>query len=510
MPAQTAVADRTRPQDALHQVEAGKPSGAVLGPSGGNVDERDGAVTVAYVHNRHDVAYSWHHCMIEMIGWDLVREGRIMRSKPIAMTCGTDGLPEARNRVVKLFLEQDETDWLFWIDTDMGFGPDTVDRLFAAADPVERPIVGALAFTQREDEPDGLGGWRTRAVPTIFDWHITDDGEMGFMVRWKYPPDQLTRCSGTGSACVLIHRSVFERIAAQYGPVWYDRIPNTTTGKILSEDLALCLRAAADPLAIPVYVHTGVRTSHMKHLWLGEADYYGQLTLAQLTPPVPAATEKTAVIVPVLWRPQNAAPFMESLAASGAELAQVYAVADDNDLETQQAWMDAGATVIPWPAIDRPGTFAEKVNLGYAHTSEPWLFLTGDDVRFQPGWLDHAQHAARDGADVIGTNDLHNPRVTSGEHATHLLVRRAYVDEVGASWDGPEVVAHEGYAHWFVDDELVTVAKQRGAWVAAQHAKVEHRHPLWGLAPDDDTYELGREHVDEDEALFAARLAAHA
>ena len=84
--------------------------------------EREGAVTVAYVHNRHDVAYSWHHCMIEMIGWDLVREARILRGGYIGMTCGTDGLADARNRTVKLFLKENKADWLFWIDTDMG-GP---------------------------------------------------------------------------------------------------------------------------------------------------------------------------------------------------------------------------------------------------------------------------------------------------------------------------------------------------------------------------------------------------
>ena len=138
------------------------------------------------------------------------------------------------------------------------------------------------------------------------------------------------------------------------------------------------------------------------------------------------------------------------------------------------------------------------MNHAYEGTTEPWLLLVGDDVKFHPGWLDQAQHAARDGADVVGTNDLHNPVVTSGERATHLLVRRAYVDERGASWDGPKTVCHEGYRHWFVDNEIVEAAKQRGAWVFARHAKIEHLHPLWGLAPDDDTYALGRGFVERD------------
>jgi hypothetical protein len=475
-------------------------------------DDRAGAVAVGYVYNGKDVAYSWHHSVIELIGWDFAHEARILRGGYVAYKCGTDGLASARNNAVKLFLEERQADWLFWIDTDMGFAPDTIDRLLAAADPAERPMVGGLAFTQQEVDPDGMGGWRCRAAPTVFDWAVLDDGQMGFVVRWKYPPDTVTRVGGTGSACILIHRSVFERVQEKFGPVWYDRVPNTTTGQLLSEDLALCLRAGA--LDIPVHVHTGVQTTHQKTLWLAEDDYYGQVALSQLVPQVPAATEETAVIVPVLRRPGNAAPFMASLKASGAPLATVYAITDQDDPETARAWRDAGAQVVVMGYFpgqdDRPGTFAEKVNLGYKVTSQPWLLLAGDDVRFHPGWLDQAQHAARDGADVVGTNDLHNPRVTGGEHSPHPMVRRAYVDEQGASWDGPGTVAHEGFRHWFVDDEIVTAAKQRDTWVAAPHSKVEHLHPLWGLAEDDETYALGRGHIEADKALFEKRLAEHA
>lgn len=471
------------------------------------------AVTVAYVHPAEGtVAYSWHHSMVEMIGYDMAHQGRIIRGGYIAMRCGATGLVAARNDTVTEFLATRDADWLLWVDTDMGFPPDTCERLLAAADAADRPVVGALCFSQTETESDGMGGWHCRAVPTIFDWARLGDGRSGFAVRWDYPRDEVTRCAGTGSACILIHRSVLERIAASCGPSWYEMTPNPSTGQLIGEDLSFCARAGA--LGIPVHVHTGVQTSHMKRAWIAEDDYFGQVALSQMTPDVPAASQATAVIVPVLGRPGNAAPFVESLRASGAPLARVYAVADDADTKTADAWLEAGATVLLWGALKDedawlPGTFAQKVNLGYSATSEPWLFLTGDDVRFHPGWLDQAQHAAAGGASVIGTNDLHNPRVTAGEHATHLLVRRSYVDDRGASWDGPKVVAHEGYAHWFVDDEVVTAARQRGAWAMAIHSKVEHLHPLWGLAEDDDTYRLGQSHAGADKALFAARLAEH-
>ena len=234
------------------------------------------AVTVAYVH-QNEVTYSWHHSMIELVGYDLAHHGRIMAGGYIAMRCGSDGLVEARNRAVRHFLEDRQAEWLFWIDTDMGFEMDTVDRLLEAADPVERPMVGGLCFSMRETDPDGMGGWRTAPTPTVFDWAkipAEDGGEpqMGFAVRWDYPPDTLVQCAGTGAACLLVHRSVFERLKVKYGQVWYNRVPNTSTGQLISEDLSFCLRAAAEQ--IPLFVHTGVRTTHMKPGWVAEQDYW--------------------------------------------------------------------------------------------------------------------------------------------------------------------------------------------------------------------------------------------
>jgi hypothetical protein len=199
---------------------------------------------------------------------------------------------------------------------------------------------------------------------------------------------------------------------------------------------------------------------------------------------------------------------MASLRASlspAGPTARVYAIGQEDDPDTRAAWLAAGASV-----LDAPGsTFAVKVNHGYRSTGEPWLFLVGDDVRFQPRWLANAQLVAGDRWQVVGTNDRSNPRVIKGEHGTHLLVRRSYVDQVGASWDGPGVVAHEAYRHQFVDDEIVLAAQQRGVWVSASSAVVAHLHPINGRADWDEVYELGQAHVAADRELFAKRLAAH-
>lgn len=461
-------------------------------------DPRAGAVTLAYAHDV-EVSHSWHESIVGLIAHDLSNEGRLLRGGWIAMRCGTDGLVAARNKTVEQFLGDERADWLLWTDTDMGFAPDSVDRLMEAADPVERPMVGGLCFAQREKAPDAMGGYRTTSAPTIFDWVKLETGARGFQGRATYPINALIPCAGTGSAFLLIHRSVFEKVHAQEGAHWYDRVSNPTTGnQLISEDLSFCLRAGA--VGVRLFVHTGVRTTHHKSFWLAEADYWHHAV-------APPAVEGVDVLVPVMRRPQNAEPFMRSLRASTG-LAHAYAVCDLDDEETLGAWQAAGASVVraAMRVPPGPGTFAEKVNLGFRHTTQPWAFICGDDVRFHAGWLDHAQATAGDRYHVIGTNDLTNKRVTSGEHATHLLMRRSYVEEQGGSWDGPGVLAHEGYGHWFVDDEIVLAAKQRNAWAMALGSIVEHLHPIFGKAEDDDVYRLGQTRAKKDQAHFKERL----
>lgn len=445
------------------------------------------AVTLAYVHDR-EVTHSFHDSLTNLLFFDASHHGRIMRGGYHKMRCGTGGLVRARNMVAERFLEDDDAEWLFWLDTDMGFEPDTLERLLEAADPAERPIVGGLCFAQFEAGLDGSGGFLTRARPTISDWVEREDTR-GFVGRAWFPPNTVTRCDGTGSACLVIHRSVFEKINEKYGPVWYDQARGDQG--LVAEDLSFCMRAAT--VDAPVHVHTGVKATHMKTVWLSDREFWEQQT-------APPATDRVAVLVPVMRRPQNAEPFMRSLTASTG-LATVYAIHDEDDIETRDAWKRAGAHVIQ----SSGPTFAVKVNDGYRATSEPWCFLVGDDVRFLPGWYDHARLAADvTKAAVVGTNDLGNPRVMRGEHATHMLVRRSYVDEVGF-WDGPGLICHESYSHWYVDDELVAAARQAGVWAMALASKVEHLHPIFGKGTTDAVYELGQARQEQDRKVFEAR-----
>lgn len=204
-----------------------------------------------------------------------------------------------------------------------------------------------------------------------------------------------------------------------------------------------------------------------------------------------------AVIIPMLGRPQRVEPLLESLYASCdprvVVVRAVFAVSPDDD-DVHAAVDRAGAERLTVPR--RPlGDYARKIQAGIDHTTEPLIFTGADDLRFRPGWFEAAASLISDTVGVVGTNDLANPRVMAGQHATHVLVARWYV-ELGTI-DEPGVLMHHGYHHEFVDDELVGTAKKRSAWAFAADSHVEHLHPLWREDgyPWDPMYEAMRDRI---------------
>lgn len=204
-----------------------------------------------------------------------------------------------------------------------------------------------------------------------------------------------------------------------------------------------------------------------------------------------------AVLVPVLNRPDNVKPLLDSFNEANDGSASLYFICDADDLTETDAVKAAGGKVL---ISDRGTTFAQKVNSGFSQTLEPWLFICGDDVRFHKGWLKAARKLSKT-YDVIGTNDTltvgaGNPRVADGSHSDHFFIRRAYVDQEGGCL-GKGTVCSEVYKHFYSDVETIELAKARKVFTPCLDSVVEHLHPDMGKAEVDDTYTLGwgwREH----------------
>lgn len=168
------------------------------------------------------------------------------------------GIGIARNRLAGLFLESG-AEWLWFLDTDMVVSLETLPALLAAADPDERPVVGALCNVLADNV----------IRPSMYMQTRDENGMFAFAHLADPPEDTLLRVDATGCACMIIHRSVFHRLLAVDGVIeglWFSEmiIDNHEIG----EDLSFCMRLSF--AEIPVYVHTGVSVGHMKAVQLGK------------------------------------------------------------------------------------------------------------------------------------------------------------------------------------------------------------------------------------------------
>lgn len=179
----------------------------------------------------------------------------------VSMHAGAN-ISRARNEVTEAFLAT-EFDWLWMVDSDMTFAPDALVNLLAAADVDDRPIVGGLCFAAM-NSPDGY-----RVHPTIY--AFTD---RGLAVCKSYPENTVMRVDATGAAFLLVHRSVFEKFP-EGGPLrWFAETVTEDGQRVRGEDITFCKRL--EELEIPLYVHTGVKTGHVKQLVLDEDRYREQ------------------------------------------------------------------------------------------------------------------------------------------------------------------------------------------------------------------------------------------
>jgi hypothetical protein len=214
-----------------------------------------------------------------------------------------------------------------------------------------------------------------------------------------------------------------------------------------------------------------------------------------------------AILIPSYRRPASVARVAANLRAvtpgEGADWA-AYVIAEAEDPSTVDAAHAAGLDVI---INRRTPSYAGAINTAHKQLTSPILFTGADDLAFQPGWLDEALAVldADPTAQVVGTNDLCNPYVADGTHATHYLVRRGYLDDPGGCIDGPGRFLFEGYRHNFTDTEFIGTARARGVFQPCLSSIVEHLHYTTGKSVNDPTYEKGMVCYGDDQATYAAR-----
>ena len=216
-----------------------------------------------------------------------------------------------------------------------------------------------------------------------------------------------------------------------------------------------------------------------------------------------------SILIPVLGRPENAARQVADIDAATDGDYRIVFITTATDVEECRA-VDHLRSLHPHVKHlsvnpNKVGDYAKKINFAVRNTKSRWLFTGADDLHFHPGWFPHAVLASvSTGCRVVGTQDLGNRRVMKGEHSTHSLVDRSYIDEMGTI-DAPGQMLHEGYVHEFVDDEFIETAKHRDEFVFAWNSIVEHLHPLWGKAPSDRLYDDHRRRMSLGRRVYTKR-----
>lgn len=158
---------------------------------------------------------------------------------------------DARNQLTQYALEKGGYDFVLWLDSDMTFEPDLLERLMEDID--GKQAVTGLCFGRRPPfkpciyksirvEKEGLG-----VMPHADNWY-------------DYPRDQLFEVEGFGFACVLMRMDMLDAMSV-YGIPFFP-----VAG--LGEDLSFCWRARQ--LDIRLWCDSRLKIGHIMRLSVDE------------------------------------------------------------------------------------------------------------------------------------------------------------------------------------------------------------------------------------------------
>ena len=144
----------------------------------------------------------------------------------------------AREMLVTSMLKNPECEWIFFIDDDMEFKPDILERLLSH----NAPIVTAMAFKRIHPY-----------TPCFYEkCEMTDKGVYIKPYEFDEVPKELFEVEACGAACLLIRREVFEKISYP----WFLPLPFT------GEDISFCLQVKK--AGIPILVDPDPIVGHME------------------------------------------------------------------------------------------------------------------------------------------------------------------------------------------------------------------------------------------------------
>lgn len=406
-----------------------------------------------------------------------------------------------RCRIVRKFLEHPKRpDWLWMIDTDATFPVTILDQLMASADPVERPIVGGLAFGVKPETDDQgrelVNECRASVLELFPTLYLFNEAGKTFRL-WNYPQNELVEVHGTGCHCLLIHRSVLEHPCwdTEHPLPWF-RSGTVLAGGEVSEDLFFCIEARR--AGFPIHVNTAAKTGHIKEVVVDEDAYRRQLEAKGLAgkavPPIP----EMVLIVPSRARPERAAELAEAWRKTTTGRSSLwFAVDDDDDVNAYTVALGTDVQLFAGPRQRLCG-WTNDLALDAVQGGARVVASIGDDHRLVGDWETQVLDAVGDGPAIVYGDD----GIQGEALPTACFVSAVIVDALG--W-----MCLPGLEHLYCDNVWKVLGEKAGVLRYLPDMSTPHLHPVAGKAEWDDSYRESNHPAkyEADRRVFEAWLA---
>jgi hypothetical protein len=168
-----------------------------------------------------------------------------------------------RQRLLDHWYDNNMSDWLLWVDSDIVLTIDALYLLWHAADAQTAPAVSGVYFISKEPE-----GTTMRPFPCVF----MDLGENKIQYLHPLPEMELVDCDLAGFGLFLMHRSVVEKMREKLPTKsFFAEQHGDNDEEFVGEDIIFFRKMKQ--AGIQLKAHTGALVKHMKRFSL-DFGYY--------------------------------------------------------------------------------------------------------------------------------------------------------------------------------------------------------------------------------------------
>jgi hypothetical protein len=172
----------------------------------------------------------------------------------------------ARQRQVLFdkWANETDADWILWIDSDIRFNLEHVQKIINSCDKDERPIVSGVYFISKSPEKTIM-----QPMPCIF-YSTEKENVLNFV--HPLPKDNLIEIDSCGMGFVIMHRQIIDKLKLiSPNESFFAEKNATNDNDFVGEDIAFFNKI--NKAKIPVYADTSILLDHMKKFSL-DINYY--------------------------------------------------------------------------------------------------------------------------------------------------------------------------------------------------------------------------------------------